>query len=178
MPFYIEQSGDQVRCHGSLTQWQLWKIVPLSSLKSIRVELSQRNLNFSIVNDNGHLQEPLCWCSKLKTSSRPTRADSSEAGAYKQAWRKISTLFEENSFISQSIFQGIKLQERQISLFFLFNKINSRVAFKLLWRGQTEMSFRTGVQFHVLPGDQNFDGVKMATFSKLIILLQQTEHKQ
>ena len=30
---------------------------------------------------------------QLKTSSRPTRADSSEAGAYKQGWQKISTLF-------------------------------------------------------------------------------------
>ena len=145
MPLYIAQSGDLVRCHGSLTQWQLWKIVPLSSLKSIRVEHSQRNLNFSIVNDNGHLQEPLCWCSKLKTSSRPTRADSSEAGAYKQAWRKISTLFEENSFISQSIFQGIKLQERQISLFFFVKSTaalhwNSYGEVKLKWVSELEFN--------------------------------------
>lgn len=42
------------------------------------------------------------------------------------------------------------------------------------------MSFRTGVQFHVLPGDQNFDGVKMVTFSKLIIFYnkQNTNNKK
>ena len=42
------------------------------------------------------------------------------------------------------------------------------------------MSFRTGVQFHVLPSDQNFDGVKMVTFSKLIIFYnkQNTNNKK